>query len=138
MRGAPPGDLYIFIAIAPHEIFMRDGPNIYCQVPIPMTTAALGGDVEVPCVDGSRAKVTIPGGTQNGEQFRLRAKGMSVLRSKARGDMYIEMEVETPRNLNAEQKKILEQFRAAGGDDTSPKSERFFERVKTLWEGMKG
>ena len=138
VRGAPPGDLYIFLSIAPHEIFMRDGPNIYCQVPIPMTTAALGGDVEVPCVDGSRAKVTVPTGTQNGEQFRLRGKGMNVLRSKARGDMYIEMEVETPRNLTPEQKKILERFRAAGGDETSPKSERFFERVKTLWEGMKG
>jgi molecular chaperone DnaJ len=138
VRGAPPGDLYIFISIAPHEIFMRDGPNIYCQVPIPMTTAALGGDVEVPCVDGSRAKVTVPNGTQNGEQFRLRGKGMSVLRSRNRGDMYIEMEVETPRNLTAEQKKILEQFREAGGDETSPKSERFFERVKTLWEAMKG
>jgi len=137
LRGAPNGDLYIFVSIAPHDVFHRDGGNIYCQVPLPMTTAALGGAVEVPTVEGVRAKVTIPEGTQTGDQFRLRSKGMSQLRSKARGDMYIEIEVETPKNLSAKQKEILEQFREAGGDDNSPKASRFFEKVKDLWEGLK-
>lgn len=136
LQGATPGDLYIFVSIAPHDVFHRDGGNIYCQVPLPMTTAALGGSVEVPTVEGVRAKVTIPEGTQTGDQFRLRGKGMSQLRSKARGDMYIEIEVETPKNLSAKQREILEQFREAGGDN-SPKSSHFFEKVKELWEGLK-
>ncbi len=135
MRGSSPGDLYIFIGITPHDVFHRDGPNIFCHVPIPMTTAALGGAIEVPTVDGKRAKVTIPAGTQTGEQFRLRGKGMSVLRSSARGDMYIEIEVETPKNLSAKQKKILEEFAAAGGDSISPKSDSFFQKVKELFTG---
>ena len=137
MRGAPPGDLYIFVSVAPHDVFHRDGANIYCQVPLPMTTAALGGTLEVPTVEGMRARITIPEGAQSGDQFRLRGKGMSQLRSRARGDMYIEIEVETPRNLSAGQREILEQFREAGGDSNSPKSADFFERVKTLWEGLK-
>ena len=137
MRGAPAGDLYIFVSVAPHDVFHRDGANIYCQVPLPMTTAALGGTLEVPTVEGMRARVTIPEGAQSGDQFRLRGKGMSQLRSRARGDMYIEIEVETPRNLSAGQREILERFREAGGDSNSPKSADFFERVKTLWEGLK-
>lgn len=137
MRGAPPGDLYIFVSVAPHDVFHRDGANIYCQVPLPMTTAALGGTLEVPTVEGARARVTIPEGAQGGDQFRLRGKGMSQLRSRARGDMYIEIEVETPRNLSARQREILQEFRAAGGDANSPKSADFFGRVKTLWEGLK-
>ena len=137
MRGAPAGDLYIFVSVAPHEVFHRDGANTYCQVPLPMTTAALGGPIEVPTVDGGRARVTVPEGAQSGDQFRLRGKGMSQLRSRARGDMYIEIEVETPRNLSAKQREILEQFREAGGDSNSPKSTDFFERVKNLWEGLK-
>ena len=137
MRGAPPGDLYIFVSVAPHDVFHRDGANIYCQVPLPMTTAALGGALEVPTVEGMRARVTIPEGAQSGDQFRLRGKGMSQLRSRARGDMYIEIEVETPRNLSPKQREILDQFREAGGDSNSPKSTDFFDRVKTLWEGLK-
>lgn len=133
MRGTAPGDLYIFISITPHDVFHRDGANIFCHVPIPMTTAALGGTIEVPTVDGKRAKVTIPAGTQTGEQFRLRAKGMSVLRSSARGDMYIEIEVEIPKRLSAKQKKILEDFAAAAGDSVSPKSDSFFQRVRELF-----
>ena len=89
LRGSPAGDLYIFVSIAPHDFFHRDGPNIYCSVPIPMVTAALGGAVEVPTVEGTRAKVNIPAGAQTGDQFRLRGKGMTVLRSRNRGDMYI-------------------------------------------------
>jgi len=137
LRGTPNGDLYIFVSIAPHDVFHRDGGNIYCQVPLPMTTAALGGAVEVPTVEGVRAKVTIPEGTQTGDQFRLRSKGMTHLRSKARGDMYIEIEVETPKNLTAGQKEILKQFHEAGDSDNSPKASRFLEKMKELWEGLK-
>ena len=137
MRGAPPGDLYIFVSVASHDVFHRDGANIYCQAPLPMTTAALGGALEVPTVEGMRARVTIPEGAQSGDRFRLRGKGMSQLRSRARGDMYIEIEVETPRNLSPKQREILNRFREAGGDANSPKSTDFFDRVKTLWEGLK-
>ena len=90
VRGAAPGDLYIFVSVAPHAIFQRDGANIHCRVPISITTAALGGTIEVPTVEGSRTKVTVPAGTQSGHQFRLRGKGMTVLRSPLRGDMYVE------------------------------------------------
>ena len=103
IRGASAGDLYIFITVAPHRIFQRDGANIFCRVPIPFTTAALGGAIEVPTVDGSRARVTVPPGTQSGHQFRLKSKGMTVLRSPARGDMFIEATVETPVNLTKRQ-----------------------------------
>jgi len=137
MRGAVSGDLYIFITVAPHPFFQRDGANVYCRVPIPMTTAALGGSVEVPTVEGSRARVNIPAGTQSGAQFRLRGKGMSVLRSKSRGDMYIEVAIETPRNLSKKQQEILREFEAAGGKNTSPESEGFFSKVKELWEDLK-
>jgi len=139
MRGAPPGDLYIFLAIRPHRFFQREGANILCKVPIPMVTAALGGTIEVPTIDGSRAKVTIPAGTQTGNQFRLKDKGMSVLRSTARGDMYIQATVETPVNLTKDQQDLLRQFEAAGegqSKDQSPESSSFFKRVKELWEDL--
>jgi molecular chaperone DnaJ len=137
MRGAAPGDLYIFITVAAHTFFQRDGTNIYCRVPIPMTTAALGGSVEVPTVEGTRARVNVPAGTQSGAQFRLRGKGMSVLRSKSRGDMYIEVAIETPRNLSKKQQELLREFEASGGKNTSPESEGFFSKVKELWEDLK-
>src|SRR5216684_4655807 len=98
VRGAAAGDLFIFISVAQHRIFQRDGANIYCRVPLPITTAALGGTIEVPTVDGSRTRVTVPAGTQSGHQFRLRSKGMTVLRSPARGDMYVQTILETPVN----------------------------------------
>jgi molecular chaperone DnaJ len=137
MRGATTGDLYIFVTVAPHEIFQRDDAHIFCSVPIPMTRAALGGQIDVPTVEGTRAKVTIPPGTQTGDRFRLRGKGMSVLRSAARGDMYIEVEVETPRKLSKRQRELLEEFQEEGGDDTAEKSKHFFDRVKRMFEGMK-
>ncbi len=137
LRGAPPGDLYIFLAIAPHRFFQRDGANIHCRVPIPMTTAALGGEVEVPSIDGSRAKVTVPAGTQSGHQFRLKGKGMSVLRATQRGDMYVQAVVETPVNLNKKQQELLREFEKAGKEGTSPESEGFFAKVKELWEDLK-
>jgi molecular chaperone DnaJ len=138
IRGAPAGDLYIFITIAPHRIFQRDGPNIFCRVPIPITTAALGGTIEVPTVDGSRARVTVPPGTQSGHQFRLRGKGMTVLRSPARGDMFIEAVVETPRNLTKRQQELLREFENAGESAaTHPESEGFFARVKEFFEDLR-
>ncbi|WP_044562523.1 molecular chaperone DnaJ [Azospirillum sp. B4] len=138
-RGAPPGDLYIFLAIAPHALFIRDGANIQCRVPIPMTTAALGGTVEVPTIDGSRARVSIPPGTQSGHQFRLKSKGMSVLRSSQRGDMYVTALVETPVNLNKRQQELLREFEKAGEEKggTHPESEGFFAKVKELWADLK-
>jgi len=138
VRGAPTGDLYIFITITPHRIFQRDGANIFCRVPISITTAALGGSIEVPSVDGSRARVTVPQGTQSGHQFRLRGKGMSVLRSPARGDMFIEAIVETPVNLNKRQQELLREFEKAGDQvGTHPESEGFFARVKEFFEDLR-
>jgi molecular chaperone DnaJ len=138
VRGAPTGDLYIFITITPHRIFQRDGANIFCRVPISIATAALGGSIEVPSVDGSRARVTVPPGTQSGHQFRLRGKGMSVLRSPARGDMFIEAIVETPVNLNKRQQELLREFEKAGDNaGTHPESEGFFARVKEFFEDLR-
>lgn len=136
-QGAPPGDLYVHVAIRPHDIFQRDGANIYCRVPLRMTQAALGGEVEVPAIDGSRAKVKVPPGTQSGDQFRLRGKGFSVLRSVARGDMYIQVAVETPRNLTRRQRELLEEFEAEAKDhsDGSSESEGFFAKVASFFEG---
>lgn len=140
MRGAPPGDLYIFLTIQPHRIFQRDGANIYCRVPIPMTTAALGGTIDVPTIDGTLTKVTIPAGTQSGNQFRLKGKGMSVLRSPARGDMFIQAMVETPVNLTKRQEELLREFETAGdqseGKHNSPESQGFFAKVKELWKDL--
>jgi len=138
MRGAPPGDLYIFVAIAQHAIFQRDGANIFCRVPIPFTTAALGGAIEVPTVEGSRTRVTVPAGTQSGHQFRLRGKGMTVLRSAVRGDMYIQAIVETPVNLTKRQQELLREFEQAGENrKTNPESEGFFARVKEFFEDLR-
>jgi molecular chaperone DnaJ len=138
LRGAPSGDLYVDVAVKPHAIFQRDGAAILVQVPLRMTQAALGGHVEVPTVDGGRARVTIPAGTRTGEQFRLRGKGFSVLRSAARGDMYVQVAVETPQNLTAKQRELLEQFEteAEKSGRSSPESEGFFARVKEFWDGL--
>jgi len=138
LRGASPGDLFVFISVTPHRIFQRDGANIHCRVPLPITTAALGGTIEVPTVDGSRTRVTVPAGTQSGHQFRLRAKGMTVLRSAARGDMFIEAVVETPRNLTKRQQELLREFEKEGENrSTHPESEGFFARVKEFFEDLR-
>src|SRR5947208_3809695 len=138
VRGAATGDLYIFSTVTPHRIFQRDGANIYCRVRISITAAALGGRIEVPSVDGSRARVTVPPGTQSGHQFRLRGKGMSVLRSPARGDMFIEAIVETPVNLTKRQQELLQEFEKAGDNaGTHPESEGFFARVKEFFEDLR-
>jgi len=138
LNGAPSGDLYIFISVSPHHIFQRESANIYCGVPIPLTTAALGGHIEVPTVDGGRARITIPTGTQSGHQFRLKGKGMSVLRSKERGDMFVQASVETPVNLTNKQKELLKEFESEGGSEqNNPESDGFFTKVKDLWEDLK-
>jgi len=138
LRGAPAGDLYIFLSIAPHRLFQRDGADIHCRVPIPMTKAALGGTIEVPTVEGKMARVTIPSGTPTGHQFRLRDKGMTILRSKARGDMFIQAFVETPVNLTKRQKELLKEFEGESPEDTtSPQSHGFFSKVKDIWEDLK-
>ncbi len=138
LRGGPTGDLYIFLSIAPHHLFQRDGADLYCRVPISMVTAALGGSFEVPCVDGTRAKVNVPAGTQGGHQFRLKGKGMSVMRSAARGEMYIQAAVETPVNLTKKQRELLAEFDKSGKrTETSPESEGFFARMKELWDDLR-
>ncbi|MGC2412299.1 MAG: molecular chaperone DnaJ [Stellaceae bacterium] len=138
LHRAAPGDLYIFVSITAHPIFQRDGANIFCRVPIPVTTAALGGTIEVPTVEGSRTRVTVPPGTQSGHQFRLRGKGMTVLRSPVRGDMYINAVVETPRNLTKRQQELLREFEQAGETaKTNPESEGFFARVKEFFEDLR-
>jgi molecular chaperone DnaJ len=138
VRGAAPGDLYMFVSVAAHLFFQRDGANIHCRVPIPFTTAALGGSIEVPTVDGSRARVTVPAGTQSGHQFRLKAKGMTVLRSAARGDMFVEATVETPVNLTKRQQELLREFDKEGENHrTHPESEGFFARVKEFFEDLR-
>lgn len=137
MRGGAAGDLYIFLSVKPHPLFRRDGPNMHCNVPIAMTTAAMGGSIEVPTIDGGRVKVTIPEGTQTGHQFRLRGKGMSVLRSAARGDMYIHAQVETPMQLNKRQKEILKEFDKVTGKETNPESSSFIDKVREFWEDLK-
>jgi molecular chaperone DnaJ len=137
-RGGPEGDLYIFLSVKPHELFKRDGANIHCKVPLSFTTAALGGTVEVPTIDGSRVKVNIPSGTQNGRQFRLKGRGMSVMRSPARGDMYIHANVETPVNLSKKQKELLREFdKNSDGKSNSPESEGFFSKVRDFWVDLK-
>ena len=139
-QGAPPGDLYVHVAIRAHPIFQRDGSNILMRVPLRMSQAALGGEVEVPSIDGAKAKVKIPPGTQTGDQFRLRSKGFSVLRSAVRGDMYIQVAVETPQNLTRRQRELLEEFEteAEGHGKGSPESEGFFSKVKEFFEGGRG
>ncbi|MHC9235553.1 molecular chaperone DnaJ [Pseudooceanicola sp. 502str34] len=137
MRGGPSGDLYIFVEVRPHELFQREGNNLYCRVPVSMSTAALGGDIEVPTIDGGRSRVKIPEGSQSGRQMRLRGKGMPNLRGGGSGDMFIELAVETPVNLTARQKELLREF-SAQSEHNNPESNSFFSSVKTFWDNMKG
>jgi molecular chaperone DnaJ len=134
LRGGPPGDLYIFVSVKPHDLFHRDGADLYARVPIAMTTAALGGEFEVPTLDGARAKVKVAPGTQPGQRVRLKSKGMPVLRSKDCGDLYVQLDVETPQNLSRRQRELLEEFHALTTKDTSPTSEGFFAKLKNIFE----
>ena len=137
MRGGPTGDLYIFIEVTQHKLFERDGNDLFCRVPVSMTTAALGGDIEVPTIDGGRSRVKIPAGSQAGRQMRLRSKGMPALRGAGAGDMFIEMAVETPVNLTSRQKEILREFEELS-EDNNPVGSNFFKSVKNFWDSMKG
>lgn len=136
MRGGPSGDLYIFIEVAKHKLFEREGTNLFCNVPVSMSSAALGGDIEVPTIDGGRSRVKIPAGSQSGRQMRLRSKGMPALRGGGSGDMFIELAVETPVNLTSRQKELLREFEDLS-EDNNPESKSFFSTVKSFWDGMK-
>ena len=138
MRGGPSGDLYIFIETRDHALFQRDGVNLFCRVPVSLITAALGGEVEVPTIDGGRARVKVPSGTQTGQQMRLRGKGMPALRGGGVGDMHIELAVETPVNLSGKQKELLREFEKLEAEENNPEGSSFFAKVKGFWDGMKG
>jgi molecular chaperone DnaJ len=137
MRGGSSGDLYIFIEVSKHKLFEREGVNLFCNVPVSMASAALGGDIEVPTIDGGRSRVKIPAGSQSGRQMRLRSKGMPALRGGGAGDMFIELAVETPVNLTSRQKELLKEFEDLS-EDNNPESKTFFSSVKSFWDGMKG
>ncbi|MCB9983338.1 MAG: molecular chaperone DnaJ [Rhodospirillales bacterium] len=142
LQGGPRGDLYVLLAVKPHKLFKRDGANLHCRVPITVTKAALGGEIQVPTIEGKATKVKIPPGTQTGQQFRLKGKGMSVLGSDAKGDLYIETFVETPVNLNKKQQDILKQLdkdfsEDNGGRKHSPEASGFFGKVKDFWDDLK-
>jgi molecular chaperone DnaJ len=137
LRGGPSGDLYIFLSVKPHEFFQRDGADLFCKVPVSMTAASMGGEIEVPTIDGKKARVTIPEGSQTGKQFRLKAKGMPVLRSAQSGDMYIQIAVETPVNLTRRQRELLREFEKDARNN-SPESEGFFAKAKAFWDGFGG
>jgi molecular chaperone DnaJ len=136
VRGGPAGDLYIFLEVAPHEFFQRDGADLHCRVPISMASAALGGEFEVPAIDGSKVRVKVPAGTQTGCRFRLAGKGMPVLRAKQTGDMYVQVAVETPQNLTKRQRELLAEFEKLSSEATQPESAGFFSRVKEFLDGL--
>jgi len=135
LRGGPAGDLYIFLSVKPHQLFQRDGADLFCRVPIAMAHAALGADIKVPTLDGQEAEITIPEGTQTGKQFPIKGRGMTILRSKNRGDLYIQVVVETPRNLNTRQRELLKEFLAESNGDNQPESEGFFGKVRDFFAG---
>ena len=137
-RGAGNGDLYIFVEVQKDKLFEREEENIFCHIPVSIITAILGGEIEIPTIDGKKARLTIPPGTQSETQFRLKGKGMSILRQKFRGDMYVEAVVEIPVNLTNKQKSILKDFEKEGGTSKahSPKSQSFFQKIKEVWDDI--
>ena len=136
VRGGPSGDLYIFLSIKPHAFFQRDGADIFCRVPVSFTTASLGGQFEVPTLDGARSRVKVPEGAQSGMQVRLKGKGMPVLRSRQVGDMYVQIVVETPRNLSRRQRELLQEFEQVSNEENNPESSGFFSRVKDFLDTL--
>jgi molecular chaperone DnaJ len=135
-NGGPPGDLYVFLAVEPHPLFQRDGADLYCTVPVSFVTAALGGTMEVPTLDGEPTKLDVSAGTQSGKRIRLRRKGMPVLRGGgSRGDLYVEVKVETPVKLSRRQKELLREFEKESAAGSQPECEGFFDKVKTFWTG---
>src|SRR3981081_3912290 len=133
VRGGPAGDLYIFLSLATHAFFQRDGADLHCRVPISMVTAALGGEFEVPTIDKGKTKVKIPSGTQSGRRFRIASKGMPVLRSRQTGDMYVQVVVETPQNLTKKQQELLAEFEKLSSGATQPEAAGFFTKVKDFF-----
>ena len=136
VRAGPAGDLYIFLSLAQHQFFQRDGADLHCRVPISMVSAALGGSFDVPTIDGGKTKVKVPEGTQSGRRFRLQGKGMPVLRSKQMGDMYVQVVVETPQKLTKRQKELLAEFEKISSHETQPESVGFFTKVKDFFDGL--
>jgi molecular chaperone DnaJ len=135
-RGGPAGDLYIFIHLARHPIFQRDGTTLFARCPVSFTTAALGGAIEVPGLDRKHHEIKIPAGIQSGKQLRVRGAGMTVLNGRGHGDMVIQVEVETPTKLSARQRELLEEFRATETGDECPASKSFFGKLKSFWEEL--
>jgi molecular chaperone DnaJ len=136
MRGGPPGDLYIFLSIRPHQFFQRDGADLYCNVPVSMITAALGGQFEVVTLDGAKTRVKVPEGTQAGRQFRLKSKGMPVLRSSQTGDLYIQISIETPQKLTRRQRELLEEFESISSHENNPESHGFFSKMRHFFDTL--
>ncbi|WP_184714922.1 molecular chaperone DnaJ [Caulobacter sp.] len=144
-RGGPRGDLYIFLSVIPHELFERDGLDLLCTVPVPMTTAALGGEIEAPCLLGGetcdgecKITVAVPEGAQTGKTVRLKGKGMPSLRSRQRGDLVVELFVETPTHLSARQKELMRELAGLCGEKQNPKSSSFAGKAKRFWEEVTG
>src|SRR5271169_7202338 len=133
VRGGPPGDLYIFLSMGAHPFFQRDGADLHCRVPVSMVTATIGGEFEVPTIDGGKTKVKVPEGTQSGRRFRLQGKGMPVLRSRQAGDMYVQVVVETPQNLTKKQQELLVEFEKLSSGATQPEAAGFFAKVKDFF-----
>ncbi len=138
VRGGPPGDLYIFLSMAAHPFFQREGADLHCRVPVSMVTAAMGGDIEVPTIDGGKTKVKVPEGTQSGRRFRLQSKGMPVLRQRQHGDMYVQVVVETPQKLTKKQRELLAEFDRLSSTETQPESSGFLGKVKEFLDGLSG
>jgi molecular chaperone DnaJ len=138
VQGGPPGDLYIFLSIAAHKFFQRDGADLHCRVPVSMVTAAMGGEFEVPTIDKAQTKVKVPPGTQSGRRFRISGKGMPVLRSRQKGDMYVQVAVETPQNLTKKQKELLAEFEKLSSGETQPEAAGFFKTVKDFFASRAG
>jgi molecular chaperone DnaJ len=132
-RGAPPGDLYIFLHVKRHAIFERDGTTLFCRVPVSFTTAALGGAIEVPGLDKAVHEIRIPAGIQSGKQLRQRGAGMPVLNGRGAGDMVVQIDVETPTRLTAKQRELLEAFRETETGEECPASTGFFSKLKDMW-----
>ena len=137
-NAAPPGDLYVEVRVKPHPIFQRDGDDLYCEVPIPFTAAALGGELQIPTL-GGQVKLKVPAGTQSGKLFRLKGKGVQSVRSRAQGDLLCRVNVETPVNLNARQKELLKKFREASegeGSKHNPRSDSWLDSVREFFDRM--
>ena len=133
-RGASNGDLYLFINVDRHDLFKRSDVNLFFEFPISIADAALGTTIEIPTIDGGKAKIKIPDGTQNGKQFRLKGKGMPFMRRGDYGDLYVQVKTEVPVYLNKQQKELLEKFREIENDKSNPSIKKFFQKAKSFWK----